>query len=164
MFFEDEEEKAERDALVKGIAAFFDSLNNHLTAQKYIFICALIDSFLLGAAFFFPKIHLQSIVWTVRFFFLSSFCFRLYYGKCCLEIDTSYELESSASWLRSSPRLQIYLTGRQQVDYLACFCFGRRFEHVNCILPLQSDLTRVASCWIKAFSTWRANKTKQFSK
>ena len=55
MFFEDEEEKAEREALVKGIAAFFDSLNNHLTAQKCIFICALIDSFLLGAAFFFPR-------------------------------------------------------------------------------------------------------------
>ena len=53
--FEDKEAEAEREALAVGSGEFLDSLNRSFRAQKYIFICALIDSIIFGAIFFMPR-------------------------------------------------------------------------------------------------------------
>ena len=55
LMFDDEETKAEREALATESAEFFDSLNNHLQAQKVLFICVLVELLFLGLLFFFPR-------------------------------------------------------------------------------------------------------------
>jgi hypothetical protein len=53
--FEDEEAKSEREAMAAEGAEFLDSLNNHLRAQKVLFICVLVELLLFALVFFFPK-------------------------------------------------------------------------------------------------------------
>jgi hypothetical protein len=68
MFFDDEEDKAEWETWVQDSIEFLDSLNNPLKAQIYFFICALIDLFLLSAAFFFTR-YIKNLSFETNFLF-----------------------------------------------------------------------------------------------